>query len=85
MKHKKIYIIFTFYLVVNCGDPGIPSDGTRSAIDFDFKSVVRYKCREGAKLSGNTTRTCQASGQWTGHNPVCKGRCSFTRILLIII
>ena len=84
MKHIKIYIyIFTYYLVVNCGDPGIPSNGTRSAIAFDFKSIVRFKCREGAKLSGNTTRTCQASGQWTGRNPVCKGRCSCTRILII--
>ncbi|XP_043209139.1 sushi, von Willebrand factor type A, EGF and pentraxin domain-containing protein 1-like isoform X2 [Amphibalanus amphitrite] len=37
-----------------------------------YASTARYACREGYRLVGPTTRTCQADGQWSAHDPICK-------------
>ncbi|KAL7980566.1 hypothetical protein Chor_001720, partial [Crotalus horridus] len=36
-------------------------------------AVVHYKCQEGRNLIGNSTRTCQLDGRWSGSLPHCSG------------
>ena len=36
--------------------------------------IVTYTCNSGYELMGNSTRTCQSSGQWTGSQPSCSGK-----------
>jgi len=43
-------------------------------LDADtFGSQANYSCSEGYALNGNTTRECQADGQWSGSEPTCEG------------
>ena len=34
-------------------------------------ATATYTCNTGYTLNGNNTRTCQASGTWTGSDPTC--------------
>ena len=61
-------------LVIDCGDPGTPSDGDRTGSVFTFSGTVRYRCNHGYRLSGTSIRTCEASGRWSGNKAECKGR-----------
>ena len=31
-----------------------------------------YVCNSGYELVGNTVRTCQNNGQWSGNKPICE-------------
>lgn len=55
-----------------CGDPGIPSNGTRLGTQFSVGSTVEYKCNEGFKLVGTRTRTCLITQRWSGFLPYCE-------------
>jgi len=35
-----------------------------------YKAI--YSCYTGYELKGNSTRTCQATGVWSGSEPTCK-------------
>jgi CDNA FLJ37440 fis, clone BRAWH2006405, weakly similar to FIBULIN-1, ISOFORM C. len=35
---------------------------------------VTYSCLEGYQLVGPSERHCQTNGQWSGEQPICKGR-----------
>ena len=61
-------------LVIDCGDPGTPSNGVRIGSTFTFGKTVRYRCNHGYKLSGAAIRTCEASGRWSRNKAECKGR-----------
>ena len=61
-------------LVIDCGDPGTPSNGTRTGSVFTFGGTVRYRCNHGYRLSGSDIRTCEASVRWSGNKAECKGR-----------
>jgi len=39
-----------------------------------FGSQANYSCSEGYALNGNSTRECQADGQWSGSEPTCEGQ-----------
>ncbi|XP_078371653.1 sushi, von Willebrand factor type A, EGF and pentraxin domain-containing protein 1-like [Oculina patagonica] len=58
--------------IVNCGDPGVPTNGVRYGNSFTYKSTVILECDPQYKLVGDLTRTCQADGSWTGAQPTCQ-------------
>ena len=37
-------------------------------------SVATYRCNKGFILVGTEIRLCQANGEWSGREPVCRGK-----------
>ena len=62
------------FVVVSCGDPGIPSNGTRTGSTFTFANEVNYTCVNGFKLIGDIRRNCLPSGNWSGDLPTCQSK-----------
>lgn len=56
----------------SCGDPGIPSHGSREQTDFKIRSKVYFTCSEGFDLIGSSERMCFPNGTWSGTQPFCK-------------
>ncbi|XP_072226798.1 CUB and sushi domain-containing protein 3 [Leuresthes tenuis] len=56
----------------SCGDPGIPSHGSREQTDFKIRSKVYFTCSEGYELIGSSERMCFPNGTWSGTQPFCK-------------
>ncbi|KAG8143035.1 hypothetical protein E2320_000316 [Naja naja] len=63
----------SFVSVVSCGHPGSPPYAQILGDVHTVGAVVRYKCQEGRNLIGNSTRTCQLDGRWSGSQPHCSG------------
>ncbi len=57
--------------VVNCTLLETPSNGELDEDGVSFGSEVTYSCDIGYVLSGDTSRTCQPDGNWTGSDPMC--------------
>ena len=38
-----------------------------------FGQIATYSCNTGYNLVGDSTRMCQATGQWSGSAPTCHG------------
>ncbi len=65
-------ILFSLHCsVVNCTTLVAPDNGTISGDSVSFQSEVTYSCDVGFIFSGDTSRMCQADGNWTGSAPVC--------------
>ncbi|XP_013396521.1 sushi, von Willebrand factor type A, EGF and pentraxin domain-containing protein 1 isoform X2 [Lingula anatina] len=58
--------------LVDCGDPGTPTKGNHSVTATTYQGTVSYSCSTGYKVQGDTTRTCQADGTWSGELPQCQ-------------
>lgn len=66
-----VFPAFPFLCVsVNCGRPDVDYNGVVYGNDWWVGSVVRYTCRSGFRLIGNSTRSCQPNGLWTP-KPIC--------------
>eukprot|EP00117_Sycon_ciliatum_P035187 scpid95768/ scgid26728/ Sushi, von Willebrand factor type A, EGF and pentraxin domain-containing protein 1 len=51
--------------VVSCGIPGNPANGSVIGNpSFTFNTTVDYECQAGFNLTGPTTRSCLANGDW---------------------
>ena len=78
------YLLFyytTLFPVVNCGNPGTPSNGRRTGSSTTYNSVVTYTCNTGYTLQGSNRRTCQSNGQWSGSLPRCNRKFCFVLIV----
>ena len=64
------------YIVIDCGDPGIPNNGVTTGTSTTFGSVVTHACDVGFKLVGENSLTCICleSGNWSAPLPVCEGK-----------
>ena len=57
---------------VDCGPLSDPKNGK---VDFDettVSEVATYSCDRGYTLEGDSRRTCQSNGRWSGDEPVCE-------------
>ena len=59
--------------VVDCGSLPRPANGAVSLTNTTYNSVATYSCNDGYNLMGDATRTCLASGSWSGTAPTCEG------------
>ena len=60
--------------MVDCGNPGKPSNGIVIGSIFTFGATVEYECINAFVLVGVKTRTCQDDGTWSGDRPSCKSK-----------
>ena len=62
------------FVVVSCGDPGIPANAARIGSTFTFDSTVHYTCDDGFNLIGDKSRNCLPGGNWSGDLPTCQSK-----------
>ncbi|XP_031574707.1 CUB and sushi domain-containing protein 3-like [Actinia tenebrosa] len=56
----------------SCGDPGMPFNGKRIGMMFQYSNTVSFSCNKGYFLEGPATRTCQANRTWSDSQPICR-------------
>ena len=59
---------------MDCGSLTDPANGQvdlTSGTTFGLNAT--YNCNTGYNLVGDSTRTCQATGNWSGSKPTCQG------------
>ena len=75
--HERIeiyIIIFLILVVVDCGSLTDPANGQVDLTSgTTFGQTATYSCNTGYNLVGDSTRTCQATGEWSGSAPTCQG------------
>ena len=74
MCHGMPCILFLFFLAIDCGDPGIPTNGQRNLSSTTYNSAVTYTCDVGYTLQGSNSRKCLYTGRWRGSVPQCIGK-----------
>jgi hypothetical protein len=61
--------------LVDCLALTAPDHGSVSAPITTYNSTATYSCTTGYLLTGDSTRTCQVSGLWSGTAPTCVVDC----------
>ena len=60
--------------VVDCNALTNPTNGqVDDSAGTTFEQTATYSCNAGYNLVGDSTRTCQANGVWSGSAPTCQG------------
>ncbi|CAH1248855.1 CSMD1 [Branchiostoma lanceolatum] len=57
---------------VQCPTIPAPENGAVTGGTF-YQNEVQFTCNHGYQLIGDSIRTCQADGTWTGADPTCIG------------
>ena len=70
-----LLFLYRMYVVLDCGDPGVPLHGKRRGDEFTFGSRVWYRCNRNAMLVGFSTSMCNEYGEWSNPRPVCRSMC----------
>ena len=59
---------------MDCGSLTDPANGQVDlTAGTTFGQTATYSCNTGYNLVGDSTRTCQATGVWSGSAPTCQG------------
>ena len=67
-------MILLISTVVDCGSLTDPANGSVTHTSgTTFGQTATYTCNTGYNLVGDSTRTCQATGEWSGSAPTCEG------------
>ena len=65
------------FLILTAVDCGCLPDPTNGSVDHTAGTSLGqtsiYSCNTGYNLVGDSTRTCQATGNWSGSEPTCQG------------
>jgi len=60
---------------VDCDTLTDPANGQVShTAGTTFGQPATYSCDTGYNLVGDSNRTCQATGRWSGNTPTCQGK-----------
>ena len=58
---------------VDCGNLTNPANGhVNQTTGTTFGQTAIYSCNTGYNLVGESTHTCQATGEWSGSEPTCE-------------
>ena len=63
-------ILYVSYIGL-CPELTNPANGSVLTHDNTQDSTATYTCNTGYQLTGNSTRTCQFDGTWSGSSPTC--------------
>ena len=59
---------------MDCGSLPDPANGqVDHTAGTSLGQTAQYSCNTGYSLVGDGTRTCQATGSWSGSAPTCQG------------
>ena len=68
-----LWACIPFSTVVDCGTQTNPDNGqVIRANGTTFGQTATYSCDTSYNLVGHSTRTCQATGVWSGNEPICE-------------
>lgn len=59
---------------VSCRFPGHILNGHIEGLGYSYGDTVTYTCNPGFLLKGDSNRSCQADGKWSGDQPSCDGK-----------
>ena len=59
-------------IAVDCGTLTSPINGSVAVPTTTYNSVATYSCVTGYELNGDTIRTCQPNGTWSGSDLTCQ-------------
>ena len=82
MLSKQYCFLHVLSPVVDCGDPGTPTNGQRTLFSTTYNTGVYYTCNEGYTLQGPQIRTCWSTGLWSERLPVCTGGTLIVHLVL---
>ena len=78
-------MILFILAVVYCGNLTDPANGSVTHTSgTTFGQTATYSCNTGYNLVGDSTRTCQATGNWSGSAPTCVGMLLMSNLILIL-
>ena len=60
------------HIFTDCAGLSNISNGDVSTNGLSTGSTATYSCNGGFTLVGDTTRTCQDNGTWSGSEPICE-------------
>ena len=63
--------MFSLAIVVVCGAPKTPQDGSVFVTGHHYLSVATFECNEGYELVGNASALCTEAGTWSTPAPIC--------------
>ena len=66
---------------VDCSPLPNPANGQVNTTGTTFGQTSTYSCNTGYNLIGDSTRTCQATGNWSGSAPTCQSQSMFLLVL----
>ena len=73
-QHRILHDVFLILTAVDCGSLTDPANGSVTHTSgTTFGQTATYSCNTGYNLVGDSTRTCQATGNWSGSAPTCQG------------
>ena len=71
---SNLHNIFLVLTAVDCGNLTDPVNGSvDDTAGTSLGQTATYSCDTGYNLVGDSTRTCQATGNWSGGTPTCQG------------
>ena len=74
IKYIDLHDVFLFFTAVDCGNLNDPANGqVNHTAGTTFRQTATYSCSTGYNLVGDSIRTCQAEGEWSGSAPTCLG------------
>ena len=67
-------ILLLFLTAVDCGSLPDPANGRVDHTNgTTLGQAATYSCNTGYSLVGNRARTCNATRNWSGSEPICRG------------
>ena len=71
---RNLHYVFLILTAVDCGNLTHPANGSvNHTAGTTLGQTATYSCNTGYNLVGDSTRTCQAIGNWSGSAPTCQG------------
>ena len=71
---NNLHDVFLILTAVDCGNLSDPANGSVThTAGTTLGQTATYSCNTGYNLVGDSTRTCQATGNWSGSAPTCQG------------